>query len=236
MKNEEIIETIKEYKNNININKNFEKIEKHYRKTVYSLIKKNISQSELSNCSMNTDDVYQECLIILIKVLDKFDIERNICFSTYYIVSIKNKLNELKIKINRNKYKNKNYELKENIIINRNNEIEKVEEEFDNKILYNKLINILKDVLTEEELVIYLLRINKKLLYKEIVEIYKDIFNRKISISKICLILKRIDEKLQKSDRIKAFESENKTCRHIIGTLSLKDVENTILHTYQKDN
>lgn len=234
MNDEEIMETIKEYQKQININENFEKLEKQYRCMIYSLIKTEMQPYVLSY--MNLDDVYQECLIVMMKTLNIFDITRKNKFSTFLYRCIRNKLLDIKKNQSLKTYLMTSYELKDYNMINKNNEIEKVEEKFDNKILYSQLIDIFYDILIDEELTIYLLKKHYNYTYDELSRILSENYSIKRSRSKIFSIYKEAEEKLQNNERIKEFESENFDSSHIIDTLSDLDVENTILHKYQKDN
>lgn len=218
MNDEEIMKAIVEYQNNININENFERIEKQYRKMIYSLIK--TKTSDIDRCFMSIDDIYQECLILLMKILKKFDTTKNILFSTFYYKCATNKIIDIQKQRSMKNYRNNNYELKDYDICDTSNSISKIEDEMDNKILYNKLMEILNEILEIDEFTVYILKTYHLMTYKEITEIFNEKFKTNISISKIYSIYKSAHKKITENSKIKQFEEENFDSSHTVDTFN----------------
>ena len=99
MTNQDINKYIKIYKE-FGDEEAFKKLMKQYRNMIYGII----SKYKKDNIN-GKEDLYQNCMISMIKALNAFDVNRGIKFSTYLHQIINNDLNRLYAECNRQKRK-----------------------------------------------------------------------------------------------------------------------------------
>jgi RNA polymerase sigma factor (sigma-70 family) len=186
-------ELIKDYKNNINKEENFELILEELKPTINKIIYTNMTDRE--RVAYGIDDLYQEGYIIIYKCLDKFRMNSGVKFKTYFYKAYLNKIRNIKVSKN---VKNSltEQELKVKIIQEELYSFEDIENYIFFKEMNKTLINFWSSDLYQN---LYKMRFLQKLKYRSIQKRLEYLYNEKYSISKIHFLCKKIVETIEEN-------------------------------------